>query len=108
MIQEESYPKTFIGDIFSLHGNDTIIKKYMNGLSIPIATEINIFDPDYVIIGGGISAMKDFPKDHFEKCIMEHTRKPFPAETLTLLYSENKQEAGVIGAGLYTFQKLSE
>lgn len=107
-IKNEIYPDTPIGDIFSLHGSDTVIREYIDGLSLPVATEINIFDPDYIIIGGGIPAMKDFPKKYFEQCIIAHTRKPYPAEALLILYSENRREAGVIGAGLYALEKLSK
>lgn len=105
-LKDEFFTDTFIGDVFLEHSQDQRIMQYINGLSIPIATEINIFDPDYIIIGGGIPSMKGFPKKHFEKCILQHTRKPYPANSLNIVYSENMQEAGVIGAGLYAFQQL--
>jgi allose kinase len=105
-IKDEFFSDTFIGDVFAEHSDDHRIKQYVDGLSIPIATEINIIDPDNIIIGGGIPSMKGFPKEYFEGCIKRHTRKPYPAETLNIVYSENKLEAGVIGAGIYAFQML--
>ncbi|MDF2922586.1 MAG: alsK [Paenibacillaceae bacterium] len=105
-LQEEFFPDTFIGDIFAEHSRDERIRQYVDGLTIPIATEINILDPDQIIIGGGIPAMRGFPSEYFEACIKRHVRKPYPAETLHIVYSDNKQEAGVIGAGLYAFQML--
>lgn len=105
-INEEFFPDTFIGDIFVKHRDDDRIRQYVDGLTIPIATEINIFDPDNIIIGGGIPAMKGFPRSYLEKCIKHHTRKPYPSENLNILYSNNRQECGVIGAALYTFMML--
>lgn len=107
-LQEKFFPDTFIGDIFTKHGEDERVLHYIDGLSIPMATEINILDPDLVIIGGGIPAMKDFPRKLLEKYILMHTRKPYPADTLELIYSAGSQEAGVIGAGLYAFQMLQK
>lgn len=106
-LQEKFFPDTFIGDIFTKHGEDERILHYIDGLSVPIATEINILDPDLVIIGGGIPAMKDFPKKLLEECILMHTRKPYPAATLELTYSINSPEAGIMGAGLYAFQQVT-
>ena len=60
-IMDKYYPNEQIDDIFLNHYNDEIIKEYISALSIPIATEINIFDPDYIIIAGGIPIMKNFP-----------------------------------------------
>ncbi|RAV05016.1 allose kinase [Paenibacillus sp. YN15] len=106
-LKERFFPDTYIGDVFAEHGEDERLKQFVDGLTIPIATEINIFDPDYIVIGGGIPAMKGFPKAYFEQCMKRHVRKPYPAEALQIMYSKNRQEAGVIGAGLYAFQKLS-
>lgn len=107
-LQKKFFPDTFIGDIFTKHSRDERILHFIEGLSIPVATEINILDPDYVIIGGGIPAMRDFPKKYLEECIHFHARKPYPANSLHITYSENRQESGVIGAGFYAFQKLHE
>ena len=58
---------------------------------------------DVIVLGGGILQMEDFPIDTLEKYIVRHSRKPYPAENLVLLYSEMAQENGVIGAGIYGF-----
>lgn len=97
---------TDISKIFEVHGNEPQIEEYIEALSIPIATEINILDPEYVIIGGGVVHMKGFPFEKFEQHIMEHTRKPYPQKTIKLKYSIQQQENGVIGAGIYAFNEL--
>ena len=78
-----------------------IIKQFIETLALPIATEINIFDPDYIIIGGGVPMMKDFPIEYLNKSIYKYTRKPYPAESLNIIYSKHDQKSGVLGAAYY-------
>ena len=99
----KEFPDVSIGKVFTKYASHPRIEEFIEYLSLPIATEINIFDPDYVVLGGGILQMEDFPIDTLEKYIVRHSRKPYPAENLVLLYSEMAQENGVIGAGIYGF-----
>ncbi len=105
-IRSEWFPDTPIQQIFTYYRDDPAILHFIDGLSIPIATEINIFDPDSVIIGGGIPQMPDFPTQALEKSIYRHLRKPYPAKGLEMIYSVPKQDNGVIGAGIYAFKRL--
>ncbi len=99
----KEFPDVEIGKVFTKYADHPLIEEFIEYLSIPIATEINIFDPDYVVLGGGILQMENFPVDTLEKYIVRHSRKPYPAENLVLLYSEAAQENGVVGAGIYGF-----
>lgn len=105
---EENFKDTFISDIFTIHKENPIIKKFIRELAIPIATEINILDPDFIILGGGVIQMVDFPFEQLESAIHEFVRKPYPDENLRLVYSNQGQENGVIGAGIYGFKKIKE
>lgn len=89
--------------LFELYHDHPIIEEFIECLAIPITTEINIFDPDYVILGGGVLQMKNFPKDKLEGHIKEHTRKPYPAQTLSIQYAESHQKTGVLGIGFYVW-----
>ncbi|MFA9465241.1 MAG: allose kinase [Velocimicrobium sp.] len=95
---------TFIGNIFKKYVNHPRIKKFIHDLAIPVATEINILDPDYIIIGGGLPQMEGFPKKEFEDAIHEFARKPYPEQDLKFSYSVPTQENGVIGAGIYGYK----
>jgi len=97
---------TFIGEVFKKHGDHEIIRKFVNDLSIPVAAEINILDPDYIILGGGLTQMEDFPKPLLEKAIRRYTRKPYPEQNLEFIYSVPAQENGVIGAGLHALKEM--
>ncbi|MCL1854607.1 MAG: allose kinase [Clostridia bacterium] len=100
------FPGTDISDIFARHWNSPRVDEYLEDLSLPIAAEITILDPECILIGGGVVQMRGFPAERLEYYICKHTRKPFPAANLHILYSESMQESGVIGAGLYGMQCL--
>ncbi len=108
IIREEFFPETSLDKIFVKHSQDPKIVEYVEYLSIPIATEISILDPDYVILGGGVLQMEGFPFHKLESNILSHTRKPFPADNLAFHYARAHQENGVIGAGIYGFSCLKE
>jgi allose kinase len=100
------FPDTPIDQIFAKHNDATVVQEFIEAISIPIATEINIFDPDYIIIGGGVIHMENFPRADLENKIKLHARKPFPAENLSIVYTENNQHAGVIGAAFHAYSKI--
>lgn len=74
------------------------IEKYIDHIAIAVATELNILDPDQILLGGGVLQMQDFPRDMLEKKIREHARKPYPEKSLSLWYVEDDPQKGVIGA----------
>lgn len=108
ILQEKFFPETQIDQIFENHSDDEIIKKYIRDLAIPIATEINILDPDVVILAGGVVIMKNFPKDYLCKAIKLHARKPYPAENIRLIFTEHTQQSGVVGGAQFAIKKISK
>jgi allose kinase len=107
-IKKEHFPGCEIQDIFVHHKSSDIIQKYLNALAIPIATEINILDPDNIIIGGGVVNMDSFPKEDLETYIYLHARKPYPADNLTISYANANQTLGVVGAAYHALRKINE
>ncbi len=105
-IHKKYFSDIAIDDIFTLKSKDEKIIAFIENLSAPIASEINIFDPDHIILGGGVLAMKNFPKALLEKFVLKHTRKPYPHDTLSFNYSQANQQSGVIGAGIYGYKQL--
>lgn len=82
---------------FFEHGDDPRIIKYVKDLAIPIATEVNILDPDYIIIAGGVVYMKNFPKDILIDSVHFHTRKPYPEKNLRILFRSIHNRAEFTG-----------
>ena len=50
--------------MFACHSEDAELRDFVDMMAIVVATEVNILDPDYMILGGGVFAMKGFPMDY--------------------------------------------
>lgn len=96
----------FIKDIFSKAGDTPDVLQYIDAIAATVATEINILNPEIVVLGGGVLAMKDFPQSMLEQYIHNHTRKPYPDQTLRFIYSEDADKNGIMGGGIYVHNQL--
>lgn len=100
-LTQTTFTQTQIGDIFTVHGKDPLLLQFVERMAQTVATEINILDPDYMIVGGGVPNMKDFPRDYLIQKIHESVRKPFPEQELALIFAEDSEEKSVVGAAIY-------
>ena len=105
-IGQERYPDTFIGELFTRHGDGEPLRQFVEYMSIAVAAAVNIIDPHCVFVGGGIPSMKDFPWQYFLEKVISHTRKPYPAENLDIRFSESSSEKGIIGAAIRAFEYM--
>ena len=97
----EVYTDTGIEDIFVKHGEEPLLRQFVDRMAMAVVTEINILNPDYMIIGGGVPNMKKFPTDFLRERIVARCRKPYPAEDLNLIFAEDAEDKCVIGAALF-------
>ena len=91
------FPDCFIGDIFTKHGDDPRIIQFVKDCAMVIATEVTLLDPDYVLMGGGVIAMKDFPIALMEEEVRKRARHPLPSEDTQFVYTTDAQTSGVVG-----------
>ncbi|MBQ7169474.1 MAG: allose kinase [Synergistaceae bacterium] len=105
-LQREVWPETDIADTFTLHGDDVRIAEYISRMAMCISAEVNILDPDYVIVGGGVPDMKGFPREALHREIIAHTRKPLPAGNLRVIYADDEPGKCVAGAGYYACDRM--
>lgn len=105
-LREAHFADTSFEALFVRHGADARLEEYVRCLALPVAMEINLLDPEYVILGGGVLHMPNFPHRRLEQYIRQYARKPYPAENVCLYYTHMAQENGVIGAGIYAFSLL--
>lgn len=103
---DQHFPGTPIGEVFVRHRDSAVLREFVDNLSLPIASAINVLDPDAVIVGGGVTAMPGFPRDLLVERVHRRARKPEPEASLRVVFSEPRQENGVIGAGIYGFSQL--
>ena len=106
-IREEKFPEASIGELFSVYGGEKVLYDFIDAMASAAATEINILDPDHILIGGGVFNMAGFPLDLFTERILARTRKPLPAEDLRLIFTEDEPDKAVIGGAIYARRKLS-
>lgn len=107
-LQQTRFPDIPIESLFTLRGDSPELAQMLHYMAMTIATEVNIFDPDCVLIGGGIPSMADFPWDALVAQTLAHTRKPYPANTLQLLRADDSPEKSIIGAALYAREQPTQ
>lgn len=105
-LHAEHFAEEPIHELFIRHAFDPRIEAFVHALALPIATEVNLLDPEHVLLGGGVLQMPNFPRARLEHYLRLHARKPYPADTLCLHYTRMQQENGVIGAALHAFSTL--
>lgn len=105
-INEQYFPREDITDIFIKHGNFPLVESFVDNVAAAMATEINILDPEVIILGGGVIMLPGFPREKLEAAVIKYARKPYPAENLNFIYAKESMESGVIGAGIFAFQKI--
>ncbi|MCA9835315.1 MAG: ROK family protein [Trueperaceae bacterium] len=71
---------------------------FVRDLAYAMATAINLFQPDLALVGGGIPAMRSFPKALFKNIFYDHLRKPVPETTVAFSWAELGSEAALWGA----------
>lgn len=102
-LQKRFYADLSIGEMFRLHGQDDRVQSLIDNMAVVVATEINIFNPHYLILGGGVILTKGFPREALTEKIMLHTRRPRKTAVLTgpaVYFSGNADQGGVIGAAI--------
>ena len=95
-----AFPDCHIGDVFLKHGDSPEIRKFVEDTAIPIATEVTLLDPDCIIMGSGVFAMKGFPMERLMDEVRRRSRHPLPAEDLHFVVAEDSQTAGVLGGAV--------
>ena len=93
-----------IGDMFLRHADTPELQAFIDGMACAAAAEINLLDPDAVLIGGGVANMAGFPQALLEEKIREHTRKPLPYADLHLIFTDDEPDKSVIGGAIYAHQ----
>lgn len=102
-LQRERYPETSIARLFAEHGTGPELVRFVDRMAIAAATEINILDPDCVLIGGGVPAMEGFPRELLLERIRLRARKPYPAADLPVIFTGDEDEKCVVGGARYAW-----
>jgi glucokinase len=76
-----------------------VFDRFARMLGVAIGGYVNVFEPEYVVIGGGLSRAADL---YFEKAVDEARSRALPAlwRRVTVTLARGGANAGVIGAGV--------
>ncbi len=84
-----------------------IVAKAANYLGIGLANLVNIFNPELIIIGGGLSKMGAMLLKPARKVVKERAFQ-LPARTAHIVRARLGSNAGIIGAAAYVFDQKNE
>jgi allose kinase len=96
--QQHNIQQGELGDLFVYHSEHPDIQKFIERLGMIIASEMNILDPEMLILGGGVIGMHNFPRERLVSYIRRHLRGPQPANSLTISFSLQTGDTGCQGA----------
>lgn len=105
---KEKYPEVGFESIFEERGEEKDLVDFVKACAIPVATEINIFDPDLIVLGGGVLGMKGYPYGLLLDQIYESVRKPMPAKNMRIEKAIVTEDAGIKGAAYYALLRLEK
>ncbi|MEA5015325.1 MAG: allose kinase [Candidatus Limiplasma sp.] len=105
-LARERFPEEPLGELFLRHGRSPYLQDFLSYMAAAVATEINSLDPDGVFLGGGLIQMEGFPREELARKILANTRKPYPAQNLSLYFSTPSPENGIIGAAVEGWRRL--
>jgi glucokinase len=119
----QDLPDTTLGRIFAEHGRVSgrnavaaaqdgdadaleLFERLGRHLGVAVASMINAFEPDHLVIGGGLSRASDL---FFETARSEARRRALPKlfERVEIGLARGGADAGVIGAGVLGAQELT-
>ena len=106
-IQAESFPNVPINRLFVQEKGAPEIHAFLEGMAQVAAAEVNLFDPDCIILGGGLLQMEGFPRAALEEAVHRYARKPYPEWNLDIRYSRPNQANGAVGATIYAQKRMA-
>jgi glucokinase len=82
-----------------------VIERFGTNLGVGIAGYVNVFEPEHLVIGGGLSRAADL---FFDRAVEEAASRALPAlwERVSVGLARGGADAGVIGAGVLAAQEL--
>ena len=101
-INDMIFTDTPLDEIFVRHRDHPIIRDYLSMVAYPVAVDAKLFDPDFVVLGGIVPAMADFPLLDLEDEVVRHLNLA-GGQPPIFMPSVVKAETGALCAGRYAF-----
>lgn len=95
----EQQPREYaLGDLFVHAVDEPFVQALLHHAARAIATSINLFDPDAVILGGGVMDMPAFPREQLIALTRQHVRRPLPWQAVRFIAASSSSFNGAQGA----------
>ena len=95
-----------IEELFVQHSGNPILQDFLKMMIYPLAVEANLLDPDYLILGGQIPTMPEFPFEDTEYLLQTQTYHPFPSRYIRITPSIIKGDESLVCIGYFGFAKV--
>jgi glucokinase len=81
-----------------------VILKAANYLGVGMVNLVNIFNPEMIIVGGGMAKMGNLLLDPAKQVVRERAFQ-LPAQAVRIVPAQLGDDAGVLGAAVFAFQQ---
>ena len=95
------YPEVSAEELFLNHASEPVLADFVEACAQLPAILLTCFDPDAVILGGGVLEMPGFPKEQLKERILSYTGRAVASEPPRFLNAPYSPERGVIGAACF-------
>ncbi len=95
-------------ELFVRNVEHPLLKDFLHMLAYPLSVEANILDPDFIVLGGTVPTMANFPFQVVEEELRSQTYRPFPSSNLKILPSAIQVSDLPLAVAHYGFQRLTE
>ncbi|MBQ9592409.1 MAG: ROK family protein [Lachnospiraceae bacterium] len=106
-LREEYFPDTEIGDMFTKHRDDPILKQFVRDCALPMSILGTILSPDVYLLGDGVVEMNDFPMEDLLEAIKDQAGHGAVDAGMRFVISPKDSSKGVFGAGIYAREHLA-
>ncbi|EAA7310270.1 allose kinase [Salmonella enterica subsp. enterica serovar Albany] len=95
----EQQPRDYaLGELFLHAGQVPFVQALLESAARAISTSVNLFDPDAVILGGGVMDMPAFPRETLIALTQKYLRRPLPYQAVRFIAASSSAFNGAQGA----------
>ncbi|EEZ4383502.1 allose kinase [Escherichia whittamii] len=103
----EQQPRNYaLSNLFVHAGNVPFVQSLLENAARAMATSINLFDPDAVILGGGVMDMPAFPHETLIAMTQTYLRRPLPHQAVRFIAASSSDFNGAQGAAIFAHHRF--
>ena len=107
-LRAEKFPQVGFDELYTDTDIADEMSRYLKDCAYLPAMLLTVFDPDLLILGGGVTEAAGFPRERFITEMLALTEHGIAAEPPRICWSERMPERGVIGAAIFAEKCLNQ